>query len=170
METIESKFEDLIKKYSNELFRYIYALTRDYHLAEDILQDTFYKAYANLVNLNDISNLKSWLFRIARNNFIDYCRKNNKVSIYEDTYFNSIKVDPSSEPEEVLLSCFNHQLIDNHLSTIGEKYKQAIILVDFRGFSYKEAAEKMNVKINYLKSLVFRGRKELKQKLSNEGE
>ncbi|OAO78920.1 DNA-directed RNA polymerase ECF-type sigma factor [Anoxybacillus flavithermus] len=59
-------------------------------------------------------------------------------------------------------------MIYKHLTTVKELYQKAIILVDLKGFSYKEAAELLNVTLPYLKSLVFRGRRELEKRLRNE--
>lgn len=60
------------------------------------------------------------------------------------------------------------ELIYKHLSNMKELQQKAIMLVDLKGFSYKEAAELLNVKLPYLKSLVFRGRRELEKRLRNE--
>lgn len=165
---IDNKFDELIRIYSNDLFRYIYTLTKDYHLSEDILQETFYKAYVNLIDYNEITNLKSWLFRVAYNTFIDYCRKNKKLSIFEDSYFNSLKIQSSLETEHIVLRNQDKEVIYKHLSEVKEKYRKAIILVDIQGLSYNEASKIMKIKLSYLKSLLFRGRKELKQKISSE--
>nr|WP_285846820.1 sigma-70 family RNA polymerase sigma factor [Priestia koreensis] len=158
----------MINKYSKDLYRYIYSLTHDHHLAEDILQDTFYKAYVHLVDTKEVLSIKAWLFRVARNAFIDYCRKNKNLRIYEETFFESLKIDSSLETEEFIFRNEHHKLIAHYLSTMKSKYRDAVMWVDIKGLSYSEAAEKMGVKITYLKSLLFRGRKELQKLLREE--
>lgn len=66
-ETIANNFEFdiLMRLYSKSLFRYLYRLTNDYHLAEDLLQETFYKVYLHVSGISDIAQIKPWLYRIA---------------------------------------------------------------------------------------------------------
>jgi RNA polymerase sigma-70 factor (ECF subfamily) len=171
VETIANKFEFdiLMRLYSKSLFRYLYGLTNDYHLAEDLLQETFYKVYLHLSSINEVVQIKSWLYRIAYNTFIDHCRKTKKIQLVQvDDFFASLKVDPLLETENAFLQKYEAELIYKHLATMKELYQKAIMLVDLKGFSYKEAAELLNVKLPYLKSLVFRGRQELEKRLRNE--
>lgn len=171
METIANKFEldILMRLYSKSLFRYLHKLTNDYHLAEDLLQETFYKVYLHVSSISDIVQIKSWLYRIAYNTFIDHCRKAKKMQLAQvDDFFASLKLDPLLETENVFLQKYELELIYKHLSNMKELQQKAIMLVDLKGFSYKEAAELLNVKLPYLKSLVFRGRRELEKRLRNE--
>jgi RNA polymerase sigma-70 factor (ECF subfamily) len=171
VETIANKFEFdiLMRLYSKSLFRYLYGLTNDYHLAEDLLQETFYKVYLHVSSINEVAQIKSWLYRIAYNTFIDHCRKAKKMQLVQvDDFFVSLKLDPLLETENVFLQKYELELIYKHLSNMKELQQKAIILVDLKGFSYKEAAELLNVKLPYLKSLVFRGRRELEKQLRNE--
>jgi RNA polymerase sigma-70 factor, ECF subfamily len=171
VETIARKFDFdmLMRLHSKALFRYLYGLTNDYHLAEDLLQETFYKVYLHLGSMNEVVHIKSWLYRIAYNTFIDYCRKINKIqAVRVDDFFMSLKLDPSLETENAYLQKYEVELIYKHLANMKELQQKAIMLVDLKGFSYKEAAELLNVKLPYLKSLVFRGRRELEKRLRNE--
>jgi RNA polymerase sigma-70 factor (ECF subfamily) len=168
VETIDNQFDQLIRLYTNELFRYLYGLTHDYHLAEDLLQETFYKTYSHLSSMKEVTHIKSWLYRIAYNTFVDHSRTNKNISFYEDSFFTSLKLNPLLEPENTFFRKYQIELIYKHLSTMKELQRRAVVLVDLKGFSYKEAADVLNVKISYLKSLVFRGRRELEKRLSNE--
>ncbi|KYD12873.1 hypothetical protein B4168_1361 [Anoxybacillus flavithermus] len=85
-----------------------------------------------------------------------------------DDFFTSLKLDPLLETENAFLQKYELELIYKHLSNMKELQQKAIMLVDLKGFSYKEAAELLNVKLPYLKSLVFRGRRELEKRLRNE--
>ncbi|MEK4231696.1 sigma-70 family RNA polymerase sigma factor [Anoxybacillus sp. FSL W8-0703] len=171
METIASKFDFdiLMSLHSKSLFQYLYGLTNDYHLAEDPLQETFYKVYLHLSSMNEVVQIKSWLYRIAYNTFIDHYRKTKKIkAVQVDDFYTSLKLDPSLETENAVLQKYQADLIYKHLATMKELQQKAITLVDIKGFSYKEAADMLNVKIPYLKSLVFRGRRELEKRLRNE--
>lgn len=171
VETIANNFEFdiLMRLYSKSLFRYLYRLTNDYHLAEDLLQETFYKVYLHVSGISEIAQIKSWLYRIAYNTFIDHCRKAKKMQLVQvDDFFASLKLDPLLETENAFLQKYELELIYKHLSNMKELQQKAIMLIDLKGFSYKEAAELLNVKLPYLKSLVFRGRRELEKRLRNE--
>jgi RNA polymerase sigma-70 factor, ECF subfamily len=168
VETIDNQLDQLIRLYANELFRYLYRLTHDYYLAEDILQETFYKVYSHLDSMEEVTHIRSWLYRIAYNTFVDYCRKNKNLSLYEDSFFASLQLNALWEPENTFFRKYQIKLIYKHLSTMKELQQKAIVLVDLNGFSYKEAAALLKIKPSYLKSLVFRGRRELKKRLSGE--
>ncbi|WP_232223949.1 sigma-70 family RNA polymerase sigma factor [Anoxybacteroides tepidamans] len=171
METIANQleFDQLMHRYSKSLFGYLYRLTGDYHLAEDLLQETFYKVYLHISGIKEVTQIKSWMYRIAYNTFIDHCRKTKKVPLVQiDDFFASLKLEPSLETERAFLQKYELELIYKHLATMKELQQKAILLVAVKGFSYKEAAELLNVKLAYLKSLVFRGRRELEKRLRDE--
>ncbi|WP_027410590.1 sigma-70 family RNA polymerase sigma factor [Anoxybacteroides tepidamans] len=155
--------------YSQSLFRYLYRLTNDYHLAEDLLQETFYKAYLHLSSTGEVTQIKPWLYRIAYHTFIDHYRKTKKGhDIQLDDFLASLKLDSSLETENTVLRKYQMESIYKHLAAMKELQQKAITLVDLKGFSYKEAAELLKVKIPQLKSLLFRGRRELEKRLRNE--
>ena len=77
------KIEQLYTIYMNDLYRYLYSLCRNHSTAEDLLQDTFYKAHITLL-ANDIIDIKPWLFKVAYYTYIDFSRK-EKRTILADT-------------------------------------------------------------------------------------
>ncbi|MEI3599872.1 MULTISPECIES: sigma-70 family RNA polymerase sigma factor [unclassified Oceanobacillus] len=72
-----NSIEEIFKLYSNDIYRYILSMEKDKYAAEDILQDTFYKAYIGMDSYQP-DNVKAWLFTIAKNCFIDHFRKKRK--------------------------------------------------------------------------------------------
>lgn len=84
--TIRS-LDELYRYHMQDVYRYVLFLCRDHHLAEDLTQETFTRAYSHLEGLEDTERVKRWLFRVARNAFIDRTRKANRMQIRESRFF-----------------------------------------------------------------------------------
>ncbi|WP_168413039.1 sigma-70 family RNA polymerase sigma factor [Bacillus salacetis] len=151
--------QQLYKLYIHDVYRYLLSLCKDKGLAEDLTQDTFMKAYTALGNIPPKA-MKSWLLKIAYHTFIDYMRRSKKVTFEEPEYFTGMTEGRSAEDEyqEIAAKEELHQKLDK----LKSLQRQAIILCDIQGYSYKEAAGIMGVKENTLKSHIFRGRSRLK--------
>lgn len=149
----------------SDVYRYLLYLCSDQYLAEDLLQDTFYRAYLYLENCPH-DNIKAWLFKVAYNSFIDYERKNKKSSPEETEFFTQISDNRTTEKDYEVKEQLG--LINELLNTMPEKQRQALQLCVFKGLSYKEAAEIMKVSLSHIKILVFRARQCLKENLEKE--
>lgn len=79
-----NSIEEIFRLYSNDIYRYILSMEKDKYAAEDILQDTFLKAYIGMDTYQP-DNVKAWLFTIAKNCFIDHFRK--KESDFDNRFF-----------------------------------------------------------------------------------
>ena len=152
--------QELYKLYINDVYRYVLSLCKDKSLAEDLTQDTFMKAYAALDN-RPPKSLKSWLIKIAYHTFIDYTRRSKKVIYEEPEYFSVIPHGSSTEIE--FQRRFDKEELYTKLEQLKPLQKQAIVLCDLHGFSHKEAASIMSIKVNTLKTHIFRGKGRLRQ-------
>ncbi len=149
------ELDDIYQLYMKDIYYYIFSLCKDSYLAEDIVQETFYRAYLYLEGCNE-EKIKPWLFRVAYNTFVDFKRKQSKSLIKDDGYFEQISESKTLEEEFLRQEQMNE--INEIIANIPENQKQAILLCDFNGLSYKEAAEIMNVSLSHLKVLLFRAR------------
>ncbi len=152
--------QQLYQLYIHDVYRYLLSLCKDKNLAEDLTQDTFMKAY-QAIDRSSPEAMKSWLLKIAFHTFIDYARRNKKVS-YEDpsyflTYSSKHLVEESVHKNEEKTELYKR------IEQLKPIHKKAIILCDLQGFSYKEAASILAIKENTLKTHIFRGRSKLRQ-------
>ncbi|MEH6944530.1 sigma-70 family RNA polymerase sigma factor [Bacillus sp. JJ722] len=147
--------DEVFKRHVNDVYRYLFSLSKDHYMAEDLVQEAFYRAYVQLEDY-EISNIKAWLFKVAYHAFVDYKRKYQRIIVKEDVTQHS--ADHRS-PENAFLEKESYQLLLHAIHSLPEKEKHVILLCDLHGLAYKEAAEVLNMKLNTLKSHLFRGRK-----------
>lgn len=154
--------ESFYSSYANDVYRYLYSLCGQSFLAEDLLQDTFYKAFLHLED-NDIDNLKTWLFKVAYYTFIDYQRKNKRIILYEKI---GEYLSPDHEtPETKYIQSEQCLEILNLMSKLSSEERQAILLCDFHDLKLQEASEILSLNLNTLKTHLYRGRNKLKAML-----
>ncbi|UNK18286.1 sigma-70 family RNA polymerase sigma factor [Paenibacillus sp. N3/727] len=156
----------IYQKYMKDVYRYLYSLCRDHHMAEDILQETFYRAYLHLENCKD-DQVKPWLFRVAYHAFIDAKRKNKRTIIQDIGFFNTL-----SGPETLEKQVMEQERWDElklAIDELPEQQKQAILLYEFHQMSYQEAADLMKVGLSHFKILLFRARQKLRQQKGKGG-
>jgi len=146
----------------NDLYRYLYSLSKDHFIAEDLVQEAFYRAYLHLEDY-EITNIRAWLFKVAYNAFIDFQRKHKRLIIQEQIEEGS----PSSKetPENRLLEKESFQLLLHDIHSLKEQERHVLLLCDLHQLTYNEAAEILEMKINTLKSNLHRGRKKVMDKV-----
>lgn len=158
----KNTLDAIYKLYVHDLYYYLLSLSKDKSIAEDILQDTFYSAFLHFESCPK-ERVKSWLFTIAHNSYIDYLRRNKKSIAKEDVFFNTVA--DAINIEKGYLVQEELEEITKIIDTLPPKQKQAILLCDFEELSYREAAEKMGIGLSYYKVLVFRARQVIRQKM-----
>jgi RNA polymerase sigma-70 factor (ECF subfamily) len=153
---------DIYELYFNDLYRYLFSLARNHTDTEDIIQETFTKAHTVLLT-EEIQEMKPWLFKVGYYTFIDRIRKSKRMVFTEE--FNQADLDT---PESILAEndAFNELL--SYLDRIKAVEKQAILLCDLHDFTNQQAAEILQLKVNTLKSHLLRGRKKLRNMLTEE--
>lgn len=151
--------DDIYRSYMGDIHNYLFSLCHDNYLAEDIMQETFYRAYLYLEDCPG-DKIKPWLLRVAYNAFIDYLRKNSKSSLKEEGFFHNLAGAKSPEDEMIMKEQLEE--IDNLIERLPENQKQAIFLCDFQELSYREAAQEMKINEGHLKILLFRARQKIR--------
>src|SRR5699024_1820816 len=123
-------------------YRFVLSLTKNQSLTEDIVQETFTRAYLNLGNFRNQPN-KAWLFTVSRHIFYDHLRTNKKTA--DVAYDFSTIPDADGSPEEELFKKENMQKLHSEIMNLKENYRDAIIYFYMKELSYKEAAHHMEV-------------------------
>src|SRR5438034_8450785 len=150
-----------------------FRLTRNASDAEDLLQETFLRAYRGFHQFQPGTNLKAWLYRILTNTFINSYRKKQRQpqtisdDEIEDWYLYSKMAEEGLEPsaETSVIESLPDEDVQEALSSLPEQFRVAVLLADVEGFSYKEIAEITDVPIGTVMSRLHRGRKALEKRL-----
>lgn len=148
----------------NKLYRIAYSWCHSSALADDLTQETIYKAIKNAASLRDLGTIDTWLYRILFNCWQDYLRvKSRNVEF----------VEMQDEVQTAHAESYQQsQIVDRVRSAIEQlplPLREVVTLADFAGFSYAEIAEIIDVPIGTVMSRLFRARKKLKQQLLDFG-
>ncbi len=167
--------KDSLLIHIDALYRSAIYLVKNESNAEDLVQETYLRAFKFLREDKEISNEKAWLFKILINTFINQYRKEKKEPSLVD--FNSIESFHESIEGEVLMSPiteneaeFNKLLNDDvkkALEGLPGDFRMVILLSTVEGFSYKEISDIVKCPIGTVMSRIYRGRKMLKERLTN---
>src|SRR5713101_483130 len=150
-----------------------FRLTPNASDAEDLLQETFLRAYRGFHQFQEGTNLKAWLYRNLTNTFINSYRKKQRepqtlpADEVEDWYLYSKMSEEGLEPsaEATVLESLPDEDVQEALSSLPDQFRVAVLLADVEGFSYKEIAEITGVPIGTVMSRLHRGRKALERRL-----
>lgn len=152
----KQSLEDIYSDHMYDLFRYLLSLTGDSHFAEDLMQETFYRMLVH-IDYYKGEEIRPWLFTIAYNAFIDWYRKEKKYKTTTVEEFHLPNV-PSTEHEYFVKFEIASWL--ESLSSLPLERRNALLLRDYYGFSYKEIAEMTGLSLAKVKIELHRGRKE----------
>ncbi len=168
-EIFEGEFLPLI----DDLYNFAYHLTLDEFLSEDLVQETYFKAYKFISSYQKGTNAKAWLFRILKNEFINIYRKKerspNEVGYIEGATFQAEdKTISDSSFLDLRDDIFQNMLGDEvslALNSLPVDYRTVIVLCDLQNFKYEEIADILEIPIGTVRSRLYRARNELKEKL-----
>lgn len=168
----DARFEKEFMPLINSLYNFAYRLTLDEDDANDLVQETYLKAYRFFNSYEQGTNAKAWLFRILKNSFINDFRKKSKepskVDYQEvETYYNSDDIDENITTDlrvEALQDMIGDE-VANALNALAVDFRTIIILCDLEGFTYEEMAKILDIPIGTVRSRLHRARNLLKDKL-----
>jgi RNA polymerase sigma-70 factor (ECF subfamily) len=159
---MKDQFNDIALAHFNALYGFALSITSDSRDAEDLVQETYLRAYRKFEQFEFGTSCKAWLFRIMRNIAIDRVRKKDPLSAKG----NEVCTDE--------LACM--QVQTNHLAcaidikkafrALAPEYRMIVLLKDIEGFTYQEIAQILNFPIGTVMSRLYRGRQALKSILS----
>ena len=168
-------FETEALSFLDALYRTALRMTRSEADAEDLVQETYIRAFRFRQQFTPGTNLKAWLFRILTNTFINSYRRRqaqpeftelddvDEFSLYRK--MSDLRAASSSpDPETEFLSGIVDSEVTDALADLPEKFRN-VVLLDVEGFSYKEIAEMLGIPIGTVMSRLHRGRKFLQKRL-----
>ena len=170
----QADFEGDAMQYAGQLYSAALRMTRNPADAEDVVQETFLKAYRAYDTFKAGTNLEAWLYRILTNTYINRYRKAQRrpseveLGELQDLYlFKRIgeSSGASVSAEEEVLARFVDTDVKQALESLPEHFRMPVLLADVEGFSYKEIAEILDIPIGTVMSRLHRGRKALQKKL-----
>lgn len=150
-------FASIINGYWDRLYRWLLRLTRDTQTAEDLTQDAFLKAFANLKRFEPGTNFRAWLFRIAHNNFVNFRRANQvpKVAL-EPT------IPPGQlSPEQAAIGAETIQLVMHAVAKLPSDFRAALLLRIEEQLSFREIASILETTEETARWRVFKARQKL---------
>lgn len=155
-------YEDLVSQYHMDLYRYGYWLTKDKHVTEDIVQETFLRAWRAIEQLQDIKAAKGWLITILRReNARRFERKQLSVVDIDDY---SIADDDESQQQ----TSIEHEELHEAINMLASDYKEPLIMQSMLGFSGDEIAKQLNLNKNTVMTRLFRAKKQLAEILNQQ--
>ncbi|HZK32545.1 MAG TPA: sigma-70 family RNA polymerase sigma factor [Corynebacterium sp.] len=170
-EELAERFEEEALPLLNQLYGGALRMTRNPPDAEDLVQETYLKAYRAFDSFRPGTNLKAWLYRIMTNTYINSYRKKQRQPAQQLTeeitdyqlYTTSSHDSTGLESAEVLAldNLPNSEIVDA-LNQLSEDYRLVVYLADVEGFTYKEIAEAMGTPLGTVMSRLHRGRKQLR--------
>lgn len=159
-------FEKLVIAYKDGLILFINRLIQNITIAEDIAQDAFVEVFVHKERYNLETSFKTYLYTIGRNKAVDYIRKNQRI-VLVDEYPDAVKEEVSLEQK--VIDEEEKRIIYHAMKQLKKEYQTAIILIDFEGLSYADAARILNKTNGQIKVLIHRARKSLAKVLNREG-
>jgi RNA polymerase sigma-70 factor (ECF subfamily) len=172
----QASFAELAMPYMSALYSAALRMTRNPSDAEDLVQETYLRAYRGFGGFKEGTNLKAWLYKILTNTYINSYRAKKRrpeqveLDDVEDFYLYKRlggleAVDADRSPEAEVLDSIPDEAVKRALEDLPEQFRMAVLLADVEGFSYKEIAEIMDVPIGTVMSRLHRGRKQLQKRL-----
>src|SRR5918999_1530216 len=172
----QATFADQAMEYMSALYTAALRMTRNPADAEDLVQETYLKAYRGFGTFQEGTNLKAWLYKILTNTFINRYRAKKRrpeesdIEDIEDLYLyrrlgglEAATAGRSAEDE--LLDWFTESEVKDAVESLPEQFRLAVLLADIEGFSYKEIADILDIPIGTVMSRLHRGRKSLQKRL-----
>ncbi len=172
----QATFADQAMEHMPSLYAAAMRMTRNRADAEDLVQETYLKAYRAFGGFQEGTNLRAWLYRILTNTFINIYRAKKRrpdesnLDDVEDLYLyrrlgalEAAQAGRSAEDE--VLDSFTETEVKTALEALPEQFRMAVLLADVEGFQYKEIAEILDIPIGTVMSRLHRGRRALQKSL-----
>lgn len=159
--------DSIYKKYCKCVYNFLYKLTNDIELSEELTQETFYTAIKKINTLNKKESIRTWLYQIAKNKWKDYLKKNKKANIDldENTVENLVA---NYDIEEYMIAKDNIIEFYKKIHMLDIDTREIIYLKIIRNFTFKEISQILGKNEEWARKKFYRGKLKLKESLKNE--
>ncbi len=172
----EAAFNEVVSRYKDRVYNYLYRMLGDAADAEDLTQEVFVRLYTSLGSFRSQASLNTWLFRIAGNLCIDHFRRSKKHRAIAYSLDEPLGGEGDAPGHEVADVTYEpHQLLERHelsaqiqtaLSGMPEKLRSVLLLHDIEGMPYEEIAQVVGCPLGTVKSRLFNARLQLRKRLT----
>lgn len=166
------RFEEDALALSDQVYRVARRLTPSREEAEDLVQETYARAFRNWRSFQPGTNLRAWLFRILTNLNIDRGRRQQRTPdtqpLEEGDYFlyNRLEETGGEPEEEKVVERLSQDSVVEALAAVPHDFRDVVVLVDIGEFSYRDAAQILDIPVGTVMSRLHRGRRILKHELA----
>lgn len=159
--------DSIYKKYCKCVYNFLYKLTNDIELSEELTQETFYTAIKKINTLNKKESIHTWLYQIAKNKWKDYLKKNKKANIDldENTVENLVA---NYDIEEDMIAKDNIIEFYKKIHMLDIDTREIIYLKIIRNFTFKEISQILGKNEEWARTKFYRGKLKLKESLKDE--
>ncbi len=166
--TRDNAYKRLLSKYRNQIYSLILKIVHNSEEVEDLVQESFSKAFNSIANFNKEYAFSTWLYRIATNSSIDYLRKrrlktfsiDNPIKSKDDEYYVEIP-DSREEPGKNVMQSQRDQLVRDAIAQLPSKYRVVIEMRHLQELAYEEIADELGLPLGTVKAHIFRAREML---------
>ncbi len=168
------RFEEEMLELSDQAYRVARRLVSTREEAEDLVQETYARAFRSWRSFTPGTNLRAWLFRILTNLNIDRGRREQRSPdtqpMEEGDYYlyNRLEESGAGNDEEEVVERLSQDTIVDALASVPHGFRDVVVLVDIGDFSYQDAAQILDIPIGTVMSRLHRGRRILKSALAEE--
>lgn len=173
---LRARFEEEALPLLDQLYGAAFRMTGNEADAQDLVQDTYVRAFSSFNTFKPGTNLKAWMYRILKNSFINTYRKNQRRpqqtsdegvqdwQLLEAANHHPVALESA---EAAALDSLPDDTVREALESLSDTYREAVLLADVEGFSYKEIAEIMGTPVGTVMSRIYRGRAQLRTALAD---
>jgi RNA polymerase sigma-70 factor (ECF subfamily) len=165
-------FRALVERHSRSVFRLVYRMTGNEQDAEDLVQETFIKAFKNLKGFEERAHFGSWLYRIAVNCFLDWKRRRRPHEELNESIEPQVQPGAAgfaghkANPDQMLLRLEVRRRVEAGLEELSAKERSAFVLRHFEGMSIEEIGRMLDLDISAAKHSVFRAVRKMRRVLA----
>lgn len=173
----EQAFEEIVRRYRNQITNYINRMLGDYDRAIDLTQETFVRVYMNVDRYQATFSFSTYIYRIAHNLAISELRQRKRrrlislVTTKQDTSGEEMEIDLPDEADvpadEAMISDERRSAVTRAIASLPEKYRAPLVLCDLEEKSYEEISEILDLPSGTVKSRINRARGLLREKLKD---
>ncbi len=158
--------EEIYEEYSKLVYNYLYSLSNNSNLAEELTQETFYRAVKGIKKFRNECKVSVWLCQIAKNSWIDYIKKEKQIKVFsiEDDYINNLLIQETENTKEEVINLYKE------IHKLDETTKEVFLLRIKGELSFKEIAEILGKTEGWARNIYYRGKMKIKEELKNEEE
>ncbi len=157
-------FEDVYKIYFRRIYAFLYKLTSDSDISEEMAQETFYQAFMSFHRYDGSCEMFTWLAAIAKNVFFKYLRKKKLQTLNIELVIES-HADEDSNPEAVLEKKFVASYVNDCVQKLPDKYRDVVFLRIYAELPFSQIAEILSITENSAKVVYYRAKNALRKDL-----